>query len=366
MDKRGHHHSNPKSEREKALADYAAFLKEGTFLPEASYLAFGTCKQALTLDAIALSALSQKKLPHKAIEKALLRLALYELYYMNAPSYAVGQEWVKIAKMKTHTAFAGFLNALIRNLPETRPHFDDISTEYSYPEPLVKELLSLFPKETVIQILKNGNLPAETQARIRPGFDVKTLKKEEVAQAIADPNLYLMNRTPAELIKTLAARIAPPETILDLCAAPGGKLIALHDLFPQATLYANDVSSAKLDKIRENLALYDVTAHLTEGKGEDYPETKQFDLVVIDVPCSNTGVLSKHPEARFRTSDLEPLQKALLAKAKRLVKPGGAIFYLTCSILKREHPEGKKALEMEILPLEPGTDGGYGAIILAN
>lgn len=348
--------------RTRALINYTEYLKEGTFLPEASYLAFGAAKQALTLDAILKTALSKGKLPSKAIEKALLRLAIYELYYMDAPRYAVGQEWVNLAKKHTHAGFAKFLNALIRNLPEERPRFEDLSLEYSYPEELVDKLLSLYPKETVRQILEMGNLPAETQARVRPGFEIKTLEKGTISDAIQDPQLYLMNRTPAKLIETLADKIEPPETILDLCAAPGGKLLALHDRFPKAKLWANDVSNDKLDKLRQNMDLYGFSAELHLGKGEDYPEDHLFDLVILDVPCSNTGVFSKHPEARFRESNLKDLQKKLFEKAKRLVKPNGHIFYMTCSVLPEENPKEKPLFEIKILPTEPGTDGGYGAL----
>ncbi|MCB1113403.1 MAG: methyltransferase domain-containing protein [Chlamydiia bacterium] len=354
---------NPgKSERERALLQYALYLKEGAFLSEASALTFGAAKQAITLDAIAKLALSQGKLPKKAKEKALLRLALYELYFMSAPRYAVGEEWVKLAKKHTFGGFDKFLNALIRNLPEEKPYFDDLSLDYSYPKELIDELLALYPKDQVIKMLEVGNLPAETQARLRPGFEVKRLEKGEIAEAIENPGLYLMNRTPTKLIKTLSEKIPAPETILDLCAAPGGKLLALHDKFPEAKLFANDVSEKKLDKIRENMGMYGFEATLTEGRGEDFSEEKQFDLVVLDVPCSNTGVLAKHPEARFRESDLEELQAKLFEKAKRLVKPGGHIFYMTCSILPRENPKEKPLFEIQVLPLEVGVDGGYGAI----
>lgn len=119
--------------REKDFIAYWNFLKEEVFLPEASPIAFGACKQALTLDYIAKLASNQRKLSLKVKEKALLRCALYEFYYMNTPRWVVGQEWGHIAKKVCYPSFTGFLNALLRNLPESLPPFPNLSIKYSYP-----------------------------------------------------------------------------------------------------------------------------------------------------------------------------------------------------------------------------------------
>ena len=293
-----------------------------------------------------------------------MRCALYQIYFMHsAPRYAIGQEMGNLAKKYCHPTFASYLNALIRNLPAALPSFSSWGIQYSYPDLLVADLLKEYPRETVETILRLGNLPAQTWARKRPGFEMCPVPPEKVGEIARSSDYYIMNPTPANLIEELSSRIAPPSSILDLCASPGGKLIALHDRFPAAELWANDVSAFKLKRLADNCAKYGLNVHLREGPAQDYPEEQLFDLVVLDVPCSNTGVLAKHPEARWRNENLQPLQRALLEKAKRLVKPGGAIFYLTCSILKAEIPEGPKRYEKQILPLEEGQDGGYGAII---
>lgn len=213
------------------------------------------------------------------------------------------------------------------------------------------------------KILSLGNLPAKTFARKRPGFEMVKIAPEKVGETALSSHYYLMNKTPAALIHALAQRISPPQAILDLCSSPGGKLLALHDLFPAADLYANDVTEQKLIRLRENIAKYHLKVHVTQGPAQDYPETLKFDLVVLDVPCSNTGVFAKHPEARFRTTDLVPLQQELLIKAKRLVSPNGHIFFLTCSVLKKERPTVPPSFELQILPDDEGSDGGYGAIL---
>lgn len=319
---------------------------------------------ARTLDEVARLSSKSGKLSMKTKEKALMRIALFELYFMdNSPRYAIGQEMGDLAKKYCHPTFAKFLNALLRNLPDSLPEFKTLGLKYSYPDELVTELLTLYPFKQVEEMLRLGNLPAETQARIRPGFEMKPVLPAEVAETGASDSVYIMNRTPAELIQLLAGKIPAPRTILDLCASPGGKLLALHDIFPDAKLFANDISAHKMERLFQNIDKYKLDVDVREGLGEDYTEDSKFDLVVLDVPCSNTGVFAKHPEARWRTLDLEPLQKSLLEKAKRLTKPGGNILYMTCSLLKRETPQEEKIFEVQIIPATPGQDGGYGAIL---
>lgn len=136
----------------------------------------------------------------------------------------------------------------------------------------------------------------------------------------------------------------PGERILDLCAAPGGKSAHLAELSGDAaTIIACDVSEVRLRRVTQNserLGLASVEPVLIERDGSDLP-AGPFDAVLVDVPCSNTGVLSRRPEARwrFREADLEELvqlQTRLLLNAFDLVRPGGRIIYSTCSIEPEE------------------------------
>jgi 16S rRNA (cytosine967-C5)-methyltransferase len=349
--------------REKDFLAYWQYLREGTFLPEASPIAYGACKQARTLDYIAEKAATKKRLHLKTKEKALLRTALYQFYFMRAPRWAVGQEMGNLAKKYCHPFFANFLNALMRQLPDELPRFPNLAIRYSYPDELVEELLGDYPPATVEKILELGNLSSKTFARKRPGFEMVEVVPDDIAALSLSQDVYLMNKAPAELIDFLARDLPPPRSLLDLCSSPGGKLLALHDLFPQAQLFANDVSEQKLKRLQENCEKYRLKVSLSEHLGQHYPETTKFDLIVLDVPCSNTGVMRKHPEARWRINDLVPLQNELLNKARRLVHPDGHILFLNCSVLKRETPTGPKRLEKQILPDEEGRDGAYGCIL---
>ncbi len=211
--------------------------------------------------------------------------------------------------------------------------------------------------------LEAMNQPPVLMARRRPNLI------PEIVQRVEPPEWIVQNITQALLLQEATADLKP-KTILDLCAAPGGKLIALADRFPQAQLFANDL---RLKRLRENLETYQVKAQVCEGRGEEYPTDRLFDLVVVDASCSNSGVLGKRPEARWRLDDehlsqLTQLQEALITHAAELVAPGGTLLYMTCSILPEEnHPrlDWPKTYERTILP-HAEYDGGYACAIFSD
>ena len=181
-----------------------------------------------------------------------------------------------------------------------------------------------------------------------------------------------------------AARLLNPlpgESILDLCAAPGGKATHLAELSnDQATIHACDISEEKLTRMQNNAArlrLGSVQPVLVDRAGDRVPNGP-FDAVLVDVPCSNTGVLARRPEARwrFREADLPELvkmQTRLLMTAFDRVRPGGRIAYSTCSIepeetsqlmatLVRTVPAMSLVSEHLQLPGQP-SDGAYVALL---
>jgi 16S rRNA (cytosine967-C5)-methyltransferase len=273
-----------------------------------------------------------------------------------------------------------------------------MSILYSYPQFYVARLLEEYGSDTAREILALGNLPPKTMVRVRPGVNIdieafnllKPVSNEHLPVAVlsktaslaaiaASPEVYIQNATPVALVAELGARTPRPSAILDLCASPGGKLIAAHDMFPGVELFANDITEEKVARLRQNLEKYSLEAHLTVGPGETYEMNgKKFDLIILDVPCTNTGVLNKRPEARWRLSreaveELLIKQKALMKHATELLAPGGVIWYLTCSILKGENEQVvREAADSHglildyiktILPDREGWDGGFAALL---
>jgi 16S rRNA (cytosine967-C5)-methyltransferase len=171
------------------------------------------------------------------------------------------------------------------------------------------------------------------------------------------------------------------ETILDLCAAPGAKTTHLAErMGNEGTVIATDIRAERLRRVEDNcrrLGISIVRPTLVSGSGEDLP-IGPFDAVLVDVPCSNTGVLGKRPEARWRIdaseiAELSHQQRALLVMACLRLKPGGRVVYSTCSIEPEEneaivrnvletHPEMTLIDERHHSPGRP-ADGGYQALL---
>ncbi len=367
-------------------------------------IAAGACRMSFALDYVAKKLAHQGKLSLKAKEKALLQTALYQHLFMDrVPLYAITNETMEIAKKYCHPTFAKFLHALMRRLNDcdtTLPEgnsIKDLSIHFSYPEMFVKDILTDYGLEEAKAIFKAGNIAPKMMVRVRGNQhlnDIAYLFEKSLSAGVVNSkaditkssDLYIQNATPILLLNDLSevthlSRQAPI-SILDLCASPGGKLLAAHDLFPNAILFANDVSKEKLVKLNENIAKYGLNVAVTEGRGEDYSKGKfgneKFDLIILDVPCSNSGVLNKRPEARHRLhekaqEELFKTQLNLLEAAVTMLKPKGEIWLMTCSLLKKENQalvheicnrhQLKNIWMKTILPNCDGWDGGFACLL---
>ena len=193
-------------------------------------------------------------------------------------------------------------------------------------------------------------------------MDKKFIEVEKLSPYLDSDRYYVQNPTPFYLIDALVHEIDPPKTILDICANPGGKTIALSEFFPNSEFYVNDLKEGR--EMFQNFNRLGIKAHFTQGSALEYPEDKQFDLVIIDAPCSNSGVLNKRPEARHRLTKesvmkMHELQIKLFEKGQKL---GKNVCYMTCSILDEENGMPRKAaFSKTILPDETGIGRGlYG------
>jgi 16S rRNA (cytosine967-C5)-methyltransferase len=279
-----------------------------------------------------------------------------------------------------------------------------MALRYGYPEWLVARWLDVHGADATEKILRAGNEAPTLWLRPVPGRfeDVKReLGKRRISiETVGDPEAIRLLE-PIGQIRDLpgfsggwfvvqdrsamrpAALLDPPEggRVLDLCAAPGGKTTQLAGMVgPTGTVVAVDRDERRLRRLTESIGRLElanvslVTADLT---GADIDLGDPFDHVLIDVPCSNTGVLGKRAEARHRVrpegvETLREVQSRLLERAADFLAPGGALVYSTCALLPEENQELVRAViaaglpleierEVETLPRAGYSDGGYAA-----
>ena len=380
--------------------------KQGIYIPEtlckwqkdmpssrdlhlAQEIAFGAARQYYALDYLVRMLMG--KIPKLKIkERIILHMAIYQYFFMDRiPVYAINNEMVKIAKKYCHRSFVGFINALLRKLPNSNlclPKGNDtyeMSIRYSYPEFFVNELVNYYGIEKAKNIMDIGNKPSVMMARIRSGIFKDSNKSSAIVKVESlesfpykPSEYYIQNITPTILVDYLCNGLKKyPKNILDLCASPGGKTINVFDHFPKANYIANDISTRKLKRIKENFSKYVIDAELNIARGENFHFDKMFDIIILDVPCSNCGVFNKRPEARWRFSEeylkeMCKLQINLIKNSVKGITREGEIWYMTCSILPHENElvieQACKDFNLKIngemqliLPNEDGKDGGF-------
>ncbi len=338
-------------------------------------VASGVVRRKNALDAIAKK---HAAIPKKRAEKILLRMCLYQALFLDRiPDFAIGDEMVHLAKKYASQTYAKFLNAFMRNqapkcsLDMVTPH-----ERLSYPEYFIEGMVASYGKEKAMEILELGNAKTPLFVRDRKEMTMLPVEGKSLDEYIQSSRYYIQNPTQFAIYSHLKnALVVPPKRVLDLAASPGGKTILLHDFFPEAAFFANDVSDKKVEQLTANIRKYKVPATVSTGNALDFVSDEPFDLIIVDAPCSNSGCLYKCPEARWRLTQADiaasvELQRKLLEKAISLALPDTVIFYSTCSILPEENEQLvasfsglNKIAEVSVLPNKEGFEGGYGALL---
>jgi len=318
---------------------------------------------------------------------------------------------VEKAKTVASPKEAGLVNAVARKLAlrlAGKPA--DLATELSHPEWLVGRWTQQFGAATTRSLLEWNQQPAPVYARWRiavpvpeflaptkwPGFyEVKAGSWDEIRRLANAGALYLQDPSTRLCLGLLAPQ--PGETILDACAAPGGKSLFIADTMKTGKVVALDEPAApgkpdiRLVRLKENLSrapagveVAQVEADLRKVNTEFYKNLNlplSYDAVLLDAPCSNTGVMRHRIDVKWRLQDGDFARHAesqleLLHAAARLVRPGGRIVYSTCSIDAQENEQVIKAFfdsraggpfklerSVQAYPWQDGHDGA-GAFLL--
>ncbi len=428
----------PKRDYASAILD--KYLDKTDQRQRATDLVFGTLRNLAAIDSVinSFSGCLVKRIQKKLLN--IVRVGCYEIIYTpSTGEHSIVNEAAQNAKAIAGPKQVGFVNALLRqiirhvtnrqtpllqaNIRRTLPQnietgceFDSdflpdettniaqyLSIVFSLPNWLVTDWLKEFGDEKARQICFASNR--------RPGFYIRpnTLKISmrefvtklqedgvEIETVQDEPLLRLKSPSKVselpgfieglfvvqDLTASLPVRLLNPQTgwkILDMCAAPGGKTTQLAEATNDSSqIIATDIDSERLTKLEENITRLGIKS-VQVLKYEKISDMK-FDCILLDVPCSNTGVLAKRIEARFRIepktiTEITAIQTGILEKASTMLNPFGTICYSTCSIQNPEnseivnkflqkHKDFTLVSEKLVLPSAENFDhdGGYSAV----
>jgi len=384
-------------------------------------LVFGVVRWQRTLDW--LIARKTEGRDQKPALRTLLRLGLYQMFWLDrVPDHAAVNETVALARELGYGPQAGFVNALLRGCAREREpiqgELEALKTSapargYSHPDWLCERWQARWGADALRRLLDWNNQPPRTFARVNtlrvePGALLEQWRQENVAYDFfqrdwTGENLVfeLKSHPPLTHLPSfiqggfyiqdpstlLAVHLLDPQTddrLLDLCAAPGGKTTYLAQrLNNRALIVACDSSAPRLQRLQENCARLGVTCVevvVTDALPQSVVGPLSYDRVLVDAPCSNTGVLRRRIELRWRIRPeelqrLQALQLRLLQTAATRLKSGGTLVYSTCSLEPEEnldvvqqflaqHPGLRLEGERELLPFRDGVDGAYVAKLL--
>ena len=349
----------------------------------ATRLTLGVLQNRILLDYYldAYSKIKLKKMEQKIADN--LRLGLYQMLFMDKiPQSAAVSEAVNLTrKYAKNPKASGMVNGILRaigrslnDLPPIRGKtvIERLALQYSHPWWLVEEFAAYLPMDEVEKLLALHNGQGETTVQVNiTRADVETVAaslESDEANVIRHPWLpdclilsatgsmealeafqkgWIYVQDPAARLSVLAAAPQPGSTVLDVCAAPGGKSFASAiAMGNKGTVLACDIYPHKQEIISlgaKRLGLNIIEAKVQDAAVENPKWNAAFDTVIADVPCSGLGVIRKKPEIRYKNPELmqglPALQAAILQNAASYVKPGGILLYSTCTQRKEENEE---------------------------
>lgn len=337
----------------------------------------------------------------------LLYVGIYQLKFMRIPDHAAIGETVEAARSLKGQSFTKLINGVLRNV-QRQPQLFEFSAapaavQYNHPGWLINQLQDAYPQQwqNILQAnqhkaplwlrVNNARISTDdysamlTAAQIehsRPIAELPAAVQLAVACDITtlpgyEQGFFSVQDAAAQFAATLLD-VTDNQQILDACCAPGGKTCHILELAPQASVTALDKDPARLTRVYDNLQRLGLTANVKAADAAEptnWWSGKQFDRILLDVPCSAAGVIRRHPDIRWlRKKDdiarLAETQQHILQQIWPLLAPGGILLYATCSILPAENTaqierflQQHSDARLEQLPLQP-ADSPFGWQIL--
>jgi 16S rRNA (cytosine967-C5)-methyltransferase len=319
----------------------------------------------------AISNVSSQRLEKLDLEVLIaLRLAAYQIGWLDrVPPRAAIHESVELVKRARKRSAAPFANAILRKLAQSpaasNPRSEliraattptELAAASSHPLWIVQRWISQFGLQVASRICDYGQSPPVTAIRIRTASVEEELRRDNVqltagalladarrvqsgdvtkTKAFAEGRIAIQD----EASQLVAALVGEGSRILDCCAAPGGKTWAIADRNPQAAIVAVELHAHRARLLRQRIAANNV--EVIPADVCNLPVGEGFDRVLVDVPCSGTGTLARHPEIKWRLkpedlTDLHSRQLSILQAAMKHVAPAGKLIFSTCSLERDE------------------------------
>lgn len=319
----------------------------------------------------------------------LLLLALYEVTQMHTPDYASVNEAVQLTRALGKSWASALVNGVLRQCirdgqAEALPEPDTDSARYAHPDWLLARIRADWPQHWQA-ILEANNTRAPLWLRVNVSQNstahyqqqlsehgLASLAHPQAVEALALDQACDVTALPgfavgAVSVQDASAQIAAHllgaragERVLDLCAAPGGKTCHLLELQPGLDLVAVDSEAERMQRVQQNLQRTRTTAECIVADARDVQSWWNgvaFDRILLDAPCSASGVIRRHPDIKSLRRDddiavLVELQQQILRAAWATLKPGGELLYVTCSLLRAEN---ERQIE-SFLSSQPGAE----------
>ncbi|MEY2564394.1 MAG: rRNA (cytosine967-C5)-methyltransferase [Verrucomicrobiota bacterium] len=390
-----------------ADAILARFLSSSDFsAPDRAFvteLFYGILRHLSLLD-FWIGSLRSQHLDHDA--RDLLRLGLYQLFLLDTPQHAAVYETVHLATARRRSLVNAVLRNALRSKAELleKANAQDLSIRTSHSPFLIDRWTKNFGAEKAAALCEWNNRPPPIYGRVNrlkisvddflAGHpDAERLSQSEnfvrltnvPSDALAAGHCYIQD--PSTAIACLLLNPKPGERVLDACAAPGGKTAYLAELMQnEGFVLACDCDESRLLTSRDNLERLGLNiaqfARLDWSTAQDLPETAAtpFDRILVDAPCSNTGVMRRRVDLRWRLTpkDFQRMREEQLGILRRvipLLKPEGILVYSTCSIEPEENEAVVETImrefsfltlleEKSMLPFRDGFDGAYAAKLI--
>lgn len=398
-------------------------------------IVIGTMDRLITIDSVIDNFLKKPFRMLNPVIKAVLRMSVYQIMYMDrVPDSAACNEGVRLTRLHGMDGMTGFVNGVLRAV--AREHEEggsrlDLSSapasvRYSLPEwicSLIKKEYGSEKAERIFDaylcerhetvrynISRVGQPDAEQQisdSLRKDGFELKAVDMAEmvssseydyvpeaalpilyevkgggnIARAEAFRKGYVTVQDPASALVASFAAVQSGDTVIDVCSAPGGKALAVAELAGgSCRIEARDISRQKTSLISENVrrcGYKNISVRVLDALKEDEESLYRADVLIADLPCSGLGVIAKKPDIKlnleqYSVTELQKLQRDILANVSRFVKPKGKLVYSTCTLSREENEDNTAWLETELgfrktaeCKLLPGrnNDGFYIAVL---